>query len=273
MLRPVLIDSGARLQAADSSGAWESLRTARAAMEDISSSSATLRKRFADLGDQKMRAMAARALIEAGYDVEPGQLGAFESTTAAADAAIARASAEQDLAATQLHPYENNVTQRIAAALHILESSGSNSSAAFSDLAQHASTITRVLVVMNRAHRSAAALWSRLAVLDLVIVYTRTRPNREKLGTYLYDLENVRRKLLDEVRRHVSDTPYPLTPPGVQRSLCDYLRGSDVTTEDIGAVLRDARTHARLFFELYLRVVAEIALVVEQVEASQVAAV
>jgi hypothetical protein len=33
-------------------------------------------------------------------------------------------------------------------------------------------------------------------------------------------------------------------------------------------VLRDARAHANLFFELYWRVVGELALIVEQVEAN-----
>jgi hypothetical protein len=84
----------------------------------------------------------------------------------------------------------------------------------------------------------------------------------------VYDLEHVLRKLVDQVRGSVSDTPYPFAKPGVQMSLSSYLRGPNVTTEDIGAVIRDARAHESLFLELYWRVVGELALIVEQVEAS-----
>jgi len=49
-------------------------------------------------------------------------------------------------------------------------------------------------------------------------------------------------------------------------TLSRYLRGPDVTTEDIAAVLLDARAHVDLFFELYWRVVGELAAIVEQVE-------
>jgi Zn-dependent protease with chaperone function len=272
VLRPVLVNSDARPQAVEPGLAWESLQAARLAMKDNASSSETLRKRFADLEDQQMRAKAARDLIEAGYDVEPGTLGSFEPTTAAADTAISRIAAEQHIAARQLYPYESHVTQRFTAALDILEGGGGAGSLALIDLANHASAMIRVLIVMNRAHGAAVGLWRRIVIFDHVIAHARTRRNPERLNAYVYDLENVLRKLVDQVRKEVSDTPYPFAKRGVEKSLSNYLRGPDVTTEDIAAVLRDARVHANLFFELYLRVVGEIVLIVEQVEASPLAA-
>src|SRR5439155_380460 len=77
------------------------------------------------------------------------------------------------------------------------------------------------------------------------------------------------RKLVDRARDSLANTPYPFAQPGVQKTVSGYLRGPEVTTEDLGAVLRDARSHTDLFFELYWRVVGELALLVEQLEARQ----
>lgn len=259
-LRPVVIDSGALELAVDPVRAWESMQTARLAMGDIASTSGAARKRFTDLEDQKVKAMAARRQIEAGYGLEAGTLGSFEPTTAAADTAIARIAAEQDIAVKQLCRFENHVAQRFTAACAILPSA--------SDLGHHASAMIHLLIAMNRTWGAVLALWQVIVVFEHVYAYARSCQNLERLNSYVCDLENVLRKLVDRVRGSVAETPYPFAEPGVQKSLSSYLRGPDVTTEDIGAVLRDARAHANLFFELYWRVVGELALIVEQVEAN-----
>ena len=268
VLRPVVIDSRALDLAVVPVRAWESLQAARLAMTVIASASAAARKRFADLEDQQMQAMAARRLIEAGYGLEAGTLGSFEPTTTAADAAIDRIAAEQNIVVKQLSRFENHVAQRFTAACEILRRCEGDGPLAAGNPRNHASAMIHLLIVMNGAYGPVLALWQQIVIFDHVCAYARARQNLERLNSYVYELEHVLRKLVDQVRASVSDTLYPFAKPGVQKTLSSYLRGPDVTTEDIGAVLRDARAHANLFAELYWRVVGELALIVEQVEAN-----
>ena len=132
----------------------------------------------------------------------------------------------------------------------------------------HSSSMAHLLTVMTCAYPAVLALWREIVIFDHVAGYVRELQNPERLNPYVQDLENLLRKLVDRVRASVADTPYPFAGAGVQRSLPEYLRAPGVTTEDVGAVLTDARAHVNLFFELYWRVVGEFALMVEQIEAN-----
>ncbi len=125
-----------------------------------------------------------------------------------------------------------------------------------------------VLTTLNRAYGAMLKVWGRIVIFDYVYAYASSRQNVERLNAYVFELESVLRPLVERVRDTLSDAPYPFAPAGVQKTVSGYLRGREVTTEDLGAVLHDARAHTGLFFELYWRVVGELALIVEQVEAS-----
>jgi hypothetical protein len=254
-LRPIVIDAGALEIGVDPVRAWETLQAARSDVSHDASAGAAAQKRFGDFEDQKMQATAARHLISAGYHLEAGTLGSFDSTTAEVDAAIARITTEQDIVVKQLRRFEHNLGLQFVAACGLLGGG-------------HASTMLRLITAMNRAYTPVLALWQQIVTFDHISSHVRELPNPERLNSYVRGLEDLLRKLVERVRESVADAPYPFARPGVRRSVSEYLRAPNVTTEDVGAVLADARAHLNLFFELYWRVIGELALVVEQVEAN-----
>jgi Zn-dependent protease with chaperone function len=268
-LHPIFVDFEVIGTATDPVRAWESFREARAASKMLATTICTSYKRFAELEDRKRRAKTARLLLEASYYVRPEDAGLSKGTIAETDTVIAHVSAEQKEVAEEARRYEEYLRGQFIAAGQLLQLSAGMEGELFSSaLRGHARAMIGLLMRLNGAYNIVLALRERILLFDSVRAQARTLHDPARLNPYASKLEDDVRMIVARVRSTVSGAFYPFAHASRAMTLAQYLRGPDVTTEDLEAVIRDARTHVDLFLELYCRIIGELALIAEHIERS-----
>jgi Zn-dependent protease with chaperone function len=269
VLHPIFVDFEVIGIATDPAGAWESFRETRSATKKLTTTISASYKRFAELEGWKRRVTTARLLVEASYYVRPEDFGLAQGTAAEADGVIAQISIEQNKIAEELRRYEEYLRGQFIATGQLLQLSSKNDGEHFpAALRGHAGAMIGLLMQLNRAYNIVLALRERILFFDGVLAHARTLHNPVRLNPYASKLEDDVRMMVARVRSTAANAFYPFAHETRAMTVAQYLRGPDVTTEDLEAVIRDARTHVDLFLKLYCRIIGELVLIAEHVERS-----
>ncbi len=268
-IQPLFLDDDKGGGPIDVSSAIEELKQVRQEMEQALPRAAPAYKRYAEADTNLLASHQAETLLSAKLDIVPEDFNLTESTQAVADSAYKSAVYERRNASSEVHGFETAARSRLALALHLL-----NAQEIFlkledgDNLKQEAVKLQESLGAFHGVMDSLFDL--RKDFVATASLFENAQGNEEnkvfvaKLKSRAWSV----RAGLDKISQALSGVPYPFKHAKKNVSIGDFAVGSLPPEGDLGAIYYAGQEALDKLFGLYYRVVGQLALIAEKVEAT-----
>ena len=247
----------------------EELKQVRQEMEQALPRAAPAYERYAEADTNLLTSHQAETLLSAKLDIVPEDFNLTESTQAAAALAYKSAIYERRNASSEVHEFETAARSRLSLALHLL-----NAQEIFlkledgDNLKQEAVKLQESLGAFHGVMDSLFDL--RKDFVATAILFENAQGNEEnkvfvaKLKSRAWSV----RAGLGKISQALSGVPYPFKHAKKNVSIGDFAVGSLPPEGDLGAIYYAGQEALDKLFGLYYRVVGQLALIAEKVEAT-----
>jgi hypothetical protein len=265
-LRPICMDP-AQLAAARAAGARESLARARERIEALLPSAAEAIRDFAAADAKRLDASQARALIKAGFLIEPEDFQLERRSLGHAEAALAAAEARLAELGASLAGCEAAFRDRLAAALVLL--GGPEVEERLPGAAVHARESERlvpVLGLLGNAQPRLDALRVSFHCLGILLENADGEEAARGMEEQVRVLSSVLRRDLLALHGTLEGQPHPFSPGGEGVTLSSYALEALPEEGDVAGLYNAAEEALERCHALHGRIMGRLALAAGRVE-------
>jgi Zn-dependent protease with chaperone function len=263
-LRPVIIAESKSLLVRQPANVLSELRECRQQMEDSSSSVAPAFDAFIQWQNRLFQAEQAAQMLQAGFQFEPAEFGLPEDDF---DVAQAEAQAALQSLDAELEPFETAGKTRLTDSIQLLrlpEFSAHIPDAA--KLQDEARAMIWVLSRLGDVFEPLLELRKLCATLEAVFVYRRNQPAAENVAPVVENLCTEIQERVNIIQEKTSQIRYPFHHATEQVMVNEYARNKSYHSDPVELALREGQSHSEKLLNLYVRLLASLIVIGEEVE-------
>ncbi|HWF19325.1 MAG TPA: M48 family metalloprotease [Verrucomicrobiae bacterium] len=263
-LRPVLITENKSLLVRRPDDVLAELKDCRRAMEESFASAEPAFAEFIDSEAKLLQAEQAAQLLQAGFQFEPADFGLTDNET---ENAQAEACAALEAADARLTSFESAAKTRLTNSIQLLRMPQFASQIPdATQLQDEAKAMIWVLSRFEEIFVPVLELRKLCAMLDLLLIYRKNQPAADNVAPVLESLCMEIQERVNLLQQKTAQIRYPFHHATEQVMVSEYARNKNYHSDPVGLALREGQSHVEKLLDLYVRLLANLVLIGEEVE-------
>lgn len=263
-LRPVIIAENKSLHVRSPANVMAELKDCRREMADCAASVQPAFVQFIEWERTLFLAEQAAQLVQAGFQLEPADFGLAEGDFDTMREEAFAALQSLDAAVT---PFETLGKTRLTNSIQLLrlpEYAAQIPNAA--KLQDEARAIIWVLSRMEELFQPLLELRKLSGALETVLAYRRTQPAAENVTAVIECLCMEIQERVNLLQANTAQTRYPFHHATEQVMVSEYARNKNYHSDPAELALREGQSHTEKLLKLYVRLLANLVAIGEEVE-------
>jgi Zn-dependent protease with chaperone function len=264
-LVPVFITENKALLVPSAETTLSELVNSRRRMEELSAEAASRLAELQHWDRQSLLAAQAAQLLQAGFQFDPAEFGLFENDIETAQAG-ARSALES--AKTSLQPFQCAAKTRLAGAIQLLRLPHCAAQIPGAPkLQEEAQAMIWVLSRLEPVFEPLLDLRRLSATMQALLVNRTRQPAAENVRPVLENLCMEIQERVNLIQEKTSQIRYPFLHAKEQLMVNEYARSKDYHSDASESALGEAQSHTDKLFKLHTRLLANLVVIAEEVEA------